>query len=84
MDLVALRHVGSSQTKDGTHVSCVGKQILYRLASREALSVHQLMDLWAVMNNATVNSPYESSVDLYYPFSSVLHLEGSCWVHVLL
>ena len=27
--LVALQHVGSSQTRDGTHVSCFGRQILY-------------------------------------------------------
>ena len=28
-DLVALKHVGSSQIRDGTSVSCIGKQILY-------------------------------------------------------
>ena len=27
--LVALQHVGSSKTRDGTHVSCFGRQILY-------------------------------------------------------
>ena len=27
--LVALQQVGSSQTRDGTHVSCTGRQILY-------------------------------------------------------
>ena len=27
--LVALQHVGSSQTRDGTHVSFFGRQILY-------------------------------------------------------
>ena len=35
MDLVALRHVGSSQTKDQTHVFCIGKQILIHCATRE-------------------------------------------------
>ena len=29
MDLVALWHVGSSQTRDPTRVSCIGRQILY-------------------------------------------------------
>ena len=36
MDLVALWHVGSSQTRDGTRVSCIGRQILYHWATREA------------------------------------------------
>ena len=37
MDLVAPQHVGSSQTRDQTLVSCIGKQILYHWATREAL-----------------------------------------------
>ena len=28
---------GSSQARDPTHVSCIGRQILYHLATREAL-----------------------------------------------
>ena len=28
MGLVVLQHVGSSQTRDGTYVSCISKQIL--------------------------------------------------------
>ena len=36
MGLAALQRVGSSQTGDGTHVSCVGRQILYHCATREA------------------------------------------------
>ena len=35
--LVALRHVGSSPTRDRTHVSCIGRQILHHWATREAL-----------------------------------------------
>ena len=35
--LVAPKHVGSSRTRDQTCVSCVGRQILYRWATREAL-----------------------------------------------
>ena len=34
--LVALQHVGSSQTRDRTHVSCIGSWILYHRATREA------------------------------------------------
>ena len=34
--LVALRHVGSSQTRARTHVPCIGRQILNHCATREA------------------------------------------------
>ena len=37
MGLVALRHVGSSQTRARTHVPCIGRQILNHCATREAL-----------------------------------------------
>ena len=33
---VALRHVGSSQTRARTHVPCIGRQILNHCATREA------------------------------------------------
>ena len=36
MGLVALRHVGSSQTRDWTHVPCSGRWILYHWATKEA------------------------------------------------
>ena len=36
--LVTPRHMGSSQTRDQTCVSCIGKWILYYWATREALS----------------------------------------------
>ena len=38
MGLVTLRHVGSSQTRDRTHVPCNGRPILNHWATREALS----------------------------------------------
>ena len=37
--LVALRHVGSSQTRVRTHVHCIGRQILNHRATREAQRV---------------------------------------------
>jgi len=37
--LLALQHVGSSQIKDRTCVSCISRWVLYRLATREALGV---------------------------------------------
>ena len=36
MGLVAPRHVGSSRTRDWTHVSCISSWILYHWATREA------------------------------------------------
>ena len=36
MGLVAPRLVGSSQISDRTHVSCIGRPVLYHLATREA------------------------------------------------
>ena len=37
-NLVAVQHVGSSQTRDWTHVPCITRQILNHWASREALN----------------------------------------------
>ena len=34
--LAALQHVGSSHIRDQTHVSCIGRSILYHWATREA------------------------------------------------
>ena len=38
--LVALRHVGSSQTWDRTHDSCIGRQILNHWTTREVLYIY--------------------------------------------
>ena len=35
MGLIASQHVGSSPTKDWTHLSCIGRQILYHWATKE-------------------------------------------------
>ena len=35
MGLVAPQHVGSSWTRDQTHVSCIGRQILIDYTTRE-------------------------------------------------
>ena len=37
MGLAALQHVGSSQTRDGTHVPCISRQILNHWTTREVL-----------------------------------------------
>ena len=37
--LVALWHVGSSQSRDRNHVPCIGRQILNHLITREALEL---------------------------------------------
>ena len=36
MGLVALKHVGYSQTRDRTCVSCIGRHILHQRVTREA------------------------------------------------
>ena len=36
MGLVASQHVGSSWTRDQTHISCIGRWILYHSTTREA------------------------------------------------
>ena len=38
-NLDALRHMGFSQIRDQTHVSCIGRQILYHRARREAQNI---------------------------------------------
>ena len=40
MGLVALQHVGSSRTRDRTHVSCIDGQILNHWATGEALNLN--------------------------------------------
>ena len=47
MDSVAPRRVGSSQTRDLTRVSCIGRWILYHRATREALSGSSFLH-WSV------------------------------------
>ena len=37
--LAALKHVGSSQTRGWTRVSCIGRQILYHWATRKPLTI---------------------------------------------
>ena len=45
MDLVAPHLVGFSRTKDWNRVSCIGRQILYHWATREALCISFCIDL---------------------------------------
>ena len=40
MGLVAPRHVESSQTRNWTHVPCIGRQILIHCATREVLPIN--------------------------------------------
>ena len=44
--LVALQRVGSSQTGDGTHVPCIGRQILHHCTTREVLLSSFLFVAW--------------------------------------
>ena len=49
--LAALRHLGSSWTRDRTHVSCIGRQILYHWTTREAPS-----SIFFFLNNIKLDS----------------------------
>ena len=44
--LVVPRHVGSPWIRDRTHVSCIGRWILYRGATREALYIYFEITFW--------------------------------------
>ena len=46
--LVALQHVGSSCTRDDTHVSCISRWILHHLATWEALLFLSFICLFSV------------------------------------
>ena len=50
MDLVALRHGRSSQTRDRTRVLCIGRQILYPSTSREVRIWFSLPALSSTVN----------------------------------
>ena len=55
--LVAPQHVGSSQTRARTRVSCIGRQILNHCATREALKEflqHQHKPRWGLNHTGTL------------------------------
>ena len=48
-------HMGSSQTKDWTHVSCTGRQMLYHWATREAPnSIFETNFIWCQNQTKTI------------------------------
>ena len=49
--LVALCPVASSQTRDRTHVSFIGRRILYHWATREAPGIFSNMSFWSICFN---------------------------------
>ena len=49
-DSTAPRHMGSSWTRNQTHISCIGRQILYHRTTREA-------DLYLVDAGSTITPP---------------------------
>ena len=61
---VALQHVGSSQTKDQMLISCMGRQILYHWATREAQNCAFRFDI--------------SNAFKGFPGGSVVK-ESACW-----
>ena len=61
--LDALRHVESSQTKDWTHVSCIGRQMLYHWATREAW-VH-VFDIFCLLTDGLTYILINTNTQVY-------------------
>ena len=60
MGLVAPQHVGSSWTRDQTHVSCIGRKILYYWATWKVLDAQLCPTLCDAMDcNLPVSSVHE-------------------------
>ena len=57
--LAAPRHVGSSQTRDRTHIPCTGRWILNHCTTREVpITIHlEMQILWT---NFQKNTPYQT------------------------
>ena len=72
MGLAALQHEGSSHIRDGTCVSCIGRQTPYHWATREALD-YSLMQIhfWANLSSLSSmdtiwwGTPHQHGDDLF-------------------
>ena len=64
MGLVALRYVGSSQTRARTRVPCIGRRILNHCATREVPSPFFLIEVQLVYN-IVLDSGYSKLIQLY-------------------
>ena len=56
MGLVALQHLGSWWVRDWTHVSCIGRRILYHWATREVWVTHLHLTLCDPINYSSLGS----------------------------
>ena len=66
MGLVAPQHVGSSQTRDQTHVPCIDKQILNHCATREVpveFSVHIYFEVVPLSHSLFWDSLFANLLD---------------------
>ena len=92
--VVAPRHVGSSGTRDRTHVPCIGRQILYLWATRKACG-------WGFVRSASqsdfplpkpVSSLFPKMLALTHRLYPKFHLRvsfresslGCCWPRMVL
>ena len=73
MSWVALQWVGSSWTRDGNHVSCIGRQLLYHWATRKAPNAHFLLG----------GLFFFFGVELYALFGFFFLKLTPCWLHHL-
>ena len=76
MGLVVLWHVGSSQIKDWTHVSCTGRQILYHWAIWEAQSILSFSKKGLRLPNVSGPMTVTRGTVNTYQFQEVHHVVG--------
>ena len=85
--LVTLRHVGPSQTRGQTCVSCIGRQVLYHWGTKEAhkllISVFFDFSLFSLMIDTFVSCLKNSSLPQVYE-AILLHSLELCLLHVIL
>ena len=70
--LVALWPVGSSQIRHRTHISCIGRQILYHWVTREAPN---LFLIWGTMLNRELESTKGIWTSQIWPFFPEINIE---------
>ena len=75
--LVALQHMGSSQIRDQTHVSCIGWRILYHWATKEAPKCYFWIQHKQYLKSTTTSAP--ASLTCSANLQRVPYVPGPRW-----